>query len=504
MQFSKKKTLLPTVQSCIHDEAGDALGVACAFNPRTRVAVNWKTQLVERAGAARELEDRVSRARGPRVGKGSRANWLRRFGFYCTVALVFLRFSFLAEYIKHLTGKDLYVLYIFGPPALVALLSSGGLRRTFREKGPKIWLGFLVWMCLSVPFSLWRAGSLQALQNYAKTEFVLLLFIVGLTSGWAECRRIMYAIGAATAFMVVVAGYYMRSGAERLSLEWTGSIGNSNDFAAHLLLTLPFLLFVVLKPNTTKLVRLVCVAPLLLGLFEILRTASRGALIALVVTVLFLLLRGSMKQRIAIGATAAVALAAMIAFLPRDTWNRMLSFSSDEASANQGALESSADREQLLEDSIKCTLEHPLLGVGLNQFPNYERAAHGGARWHEPHNSYTQISSECGLPALLLYLAALIWAFRLLARIKRQASGPDKAEIITATYVIGIGVVAYSVAIFFLNFGYAFQFLLVSGLIEAMWRAVRSTSRMRARAALALRCPENLTEAGAAATPGGS
>jgi len=144
------------------------------------------------------------------------------------------------------------------------------------------------------------------------------------------------------------------------------------------------------------------------------------------------------------------------------------------------------------------------LGVGINQFPNYEKAGRVGVRWTDAHNSYTQISSECGLPALFFYIAALIWAFRLLARIKRQASGPHKAEMITATYVIGIGVVAYSVAIFFLNFGYAFQFLLVSGLIETMWRAVRSTNQLRAKVALALSCPENLTASGAAATPGGS
>jgi O-antigen ligase len=151
----------------------------------------------------------------------------------------------------------------------------------------------------------------------------------------------------------------------------------------------------------------------------------------------------------------------------------MLSFSGDQAGADTGALESSAARQRLLEDSIKCTLDHPLLGVGLEQFPNYERAAPGEARWKDSHNSYTQISSECGLPALLFYLAALIWTFRLLARIKQRASGPAKTEMITATYVIGIGVVAYSVAIFFLNFGYAPQFLLVSGLIETMWRVVR-------------------------------
>jgi hypothetical protein len=45
--------------------------------------------------------------------------------------------------------------------------------------------------------------------------------------------------------------------------------------------------------------------------------------------------------------------------------------------------------------------------------------------------------------------------------------------MITAAYVITIGVIAYCTAIFFLNFGYAFQFLVVSALVETMWRVVR-------------------------------
>lgn len=429
--------------------------------PAEVVRAGWDSQrrVAERAATKMEGADR-----------------LRQVGFYCALALIFLRFSFFSEFITYITGKQTYLLYVFGAPALLAFISRGGLRRTFREKGPRIWLGFLIWMCLTIPLSVWRGGSVQSVQNYVKTEFILLLFLVGLATGWEECRKAIYAIGGATAFLVMVAAFYMRTGEERFSLDWTGQIGNANDLAAHLLLTLPFLLFIVLKPNTRKLVRLILLAPLLLGLFEILRTASRGALIALVVTVAFLLLRGSMKQRIAIGATAAIVLAAMITLLPKDTWNRMLSFSNDDSHIDTGALESSDIREHLLQESIKCTIAHPILGVGVGQFGTYEAGGPrnaGHVAWRPTHNSYTEISSECGIPALVLYLAALVWAFRLLSRISKQASGGDKSEMATAAYVISIGLVAYSIAIFFLNFGYAFQFLFVSGLIETMWRVVR-------------------------------
>ena len=59
---------------------------------------------------------------------------------------------------------------------------------------------------------------------------------------------------------------------------------------------------------------------------------------------------------------------------------------------------------------------------------------------------------------------------------RETSSGPDRGEMGAAAYSIKVAILGYSVAIFFLNFGYAFEFLLVSGLIEAIWRVARDNS----------------------------
>jgi O-antigen ligase len=417
------------------------------------------------------------------ASKTEAGNGLRRFGFYCALALIFLRYSFLSDYLTYLTGKETYVLYIFGPPALIAFLAAGGWRRTFGQTGPRLWLAFTAWMFLCVPFSIWRSDALGLSVAYVKTVLIFVLFTVGLTIEWEECRKLIYAIAAAAAANIALGLYYMRPGQERFNLTWTAQIGNPNDFAAHLFLILPFLLFIVLRRESRRFVRLLCLLATGAGLFEILRTGSRGALVAVTVTVAFLLLRGTMKQRIAIGATAVIALAVLITLLPRDTWNRMLSFEAG-AGASQEALQSSDIREHLLQESIRCTLEHPLFGVGIGQFANYEgewaNQEPGHVGWYETHNSYTEIASEAGIPELLIYLAALVWAFRLLGRITKQASGAHKEEMASAAYAITIGVLAYSVAIFFLNFGFAFEFVVVSALVESMWRVVRENATVPA------------------------
>ena len=57
---------------------------------------------------------------------------MRSFAFKCALVIVFLRFSFLPETIAYLTGINTYVLYLFGPPALLGVVACGGLKRAFR------------------------------------------------------------------------------------------------------------------------------------------------------------------------------------------------------------------------------------------------------------------------------------------------------------------------------------------------------------------------------------
>jgi len=64
--------------------------------------------------------------------------------------------------------------------------------------------------------------------------------------------------------------------------------------------------------------------------------------------------------------------------------------------------------------SIQLTFEHPILGVGPGEFMDAEaeEAAVAGkkAMWHFTHNSYTELSSETGLPGLGLSLCRKIVA----------------------------------------------------------------------------------------------
>jgi O-antigen ligase len=286
------------------------------------------------------------------------------------------------------------------------------------------------------------------------------------------------AIAAATLFNLATAHYFVQTttSGDRLALSWEGTIANSNDLAAHLLLVLPFLLFYLIKPGTNTIVRVVAAGALSVGLFTVLHTGSRGALVALIVTVLYVLITGSMKQRVAVAILTPLMALALLSLIPASTWNRLTSFSESDASSAE-AIESTQSREYLFQKSILFTFQRPIFGVGPGQFSSYEGSTEvsQGERgnWHETHNSYTQVSSECGIPALIFYLLALFSTFGLLRKIKKKATEEKQQEIVMAVFCVTIALVAYCTATAFVSFAYRFYLPALSGLVIAIWRAVQ-------------------------------
>ncbi len=401
-----------------------------------------------------------------------------RLAFKCALALLFLRFSYLHETITFLTGINTYVLYIFGPIAFFGIAVSGGVERSLRERIGKYWLAFLAWMAIDIVFSSWPGGSASDFFSYLRTDVCMFLITAGLARTWKDCRQMIGVIALATIVNLGTAHFFMQTtSSDRLALSWGGTIANSNDLAAHLLLAVPFVLFYVIKPKSAPVVRILGVVAVGLGLYQILHTGSRGALVALAVTAVFVLITGSARQRVAVVVGAPVALIALVVLIPSSTWKRLTSFSENE-SASDEALESSAARQYLFRQSLIYTLHHPVFGVGPGQFSSYEGGTmtSQGMRgnWHETHNTYTQVSSECGLPALFFYLGALFSSFGLLVKTRKAAAAAGNEEIATAAFCLLIGMVAYTTATVFVSFAYRFYLPAISGLIVAIWAAVNA------------------------------
>ncbi|MCZ2147312.1 MAG: O-antigen ligase family protein [Bryobacterales bacterium] len=414
-------------------------------------------------------------------------NTLRRLALYAGLGFLFLRVSFVHEVLQYLTGINSHLMYLFGPLAIFGALVTQAVSRTFSWRPGLYWLGFAVWMIAAIPTSSWVGGSLTVVLSYLRTVFPLLLVVGGLAMTWRECRLMIATMGAAALINVICGRIFMSQGDARLELAFAGSIGNSNDFAAHLLFALPMLLIVVMRPNRSMLLRFGALAAVGYGGYLIVATASRGALVGVAAAVLCWMVLGTRNQRIALLFALPVA-ASLIVFDSKGfTLKRITSFTINEDSSEE-AMASRVTREYLLRQSIRLTFHHPLFGVGPDQFINAEGKTGGmaGKRsvWQATHNSFTQISSECGLPALLFYLLAIGSTFRLLYRLLRTARRKRHDEMETIAFCSLISLTGYCVASVFLSLGYSFYLLVMSGLAISLSRIAPAELERMKKAAL--------------------
>jgi O-antigen ligase len=404
-----------------------------------------------------------------------------KLAFAFTLLFIFFRFSFLHELIASKLQIDLHILLIVGALSIFMTLLAGHLLAGVGNRITITWFAFACCMVLATMFSTWRGGSFAILYPYFRTTLILVPLIPAVAQSPKSIAGVLKMVGWA-GLVTIVMGLTMndfRTG--RLELSAADSVANSNDYAAIVILVMPAIAFLTLRSGTRIAMKVVGCAALALGCFLVLSTGSRGALISLGLSILYLLKLGSGKVRVAI--LLGIPLLALIAipFLPAEASARLGTlFSSGNAQEEADA--SKTQRTALLMESLKFTLQHPLLGVGPGTFQEYQagQAAKNGERgmWHETHNTYTQISSECGIPAFLCYFAAIVMTLWICGR-GRKSADRDIREV---SSVLSMMMVSFGVCMFFLAQGYGFGFPVMGGIAVAIDRALK---RERALAPIA-------------------
>jgi O-antigen ligase len=401
----------------------------------------------------------------------------QRLAFRAGLAMIFVRLAGLPDLLATLLHVDTYLLYLVGPPAIIGAIVTGGVARTFRHRAAWMWLGFLVCALVSLPFSSWVGGSVQGFRVYALTSFPLVFVLGGLSAKWPDVRATFVTFGVAGLFFIGVASLLAKKDAEgRLVMSNVSlSVGNSNDLASQLILVLPFILYLSLDRRVPAAIRYLLIVPVGLAFKMILGTASRGALVAIAVAFLFIMFRASVKQKI-VTLVFAGALAACVPFMVNsNALDRLMTLFGDSngsADLQEEANSSAAIRRYLLQKSLLFTMEKPLFGVGMGQFSNYvgkiaKTEGQIGA-WNETHNTFTEVSSECGIPALLFFVAGICSALYSVHRIHSRAKKAGRTDIADAAFCYLLSMISYLVSIVFLANAYRFYLPAMIGLAIAL------------------------------------
>jgi O-antigen ligase len=114
-----------------------------------------------------------------------------------------------------------------------------------------------------------------------------------------------------------------------------------------------------------------------------------------------------------------------------------------------------------------------LFGVGPGQFAVAAAgdAAKNGTRanWLGTHNSYTEIASECGLPAFFLYVAVIVVTLRSNFRIfRRTAHLAEYQDLSALAFCIFSATLVYAICTFFFHIAYSSYLPSIAGMSVAL------------------------------------
>ena len=254
-------------------------------------------------------------------------------------------------------------------------------------------------MLASMPTSFWPGGSVGVfLDIYVKLLliFVLLAATLDRPERLDQLTFLVVVFSGYIALRAVVDGMRGTNLVEggRVAGSVRGIFGNPNDLALNMVVFLPFALVWFFRERAPLLRRGIAGVCALLMLATIVFTRSRGGALGLAAMVMVLAL-GSLRLKPAIAAAtlAAVILAAPLA--PSSFWERMESI----ADAQKDATGSRQARLDLMKEAWTVFIDHPIVGIGLGQFVNYDPTGRREA-WNVTHNALLQVATELGVVGL--------------------------------------------------------------------------------------------------------
>jgi len=321
---------------------------------------------------------------------------------------------------------------IAGVFCLLSFLASVGATRP-KLPPEMIYLILLVTqLWLTVPMSpVWHGGAFQVTLDFSKV--LLIMFVM--TATVTTLSRLRQLLFLQTACVVAVAGVTLIKGQlllGRIMGAINGIYANSNELALTVVFIVPLCLAFLIR--TEGLMRKAAwAAASMLLVYTALLTGSRAGLLALLVSGGICLwefgIRGRRPGLVLLAGGLGLALIVTAGGTVSDRFHAMFN---DEPTteAERAAYASARERQDMFWKALEVTAEHPLFGIGPGNFNSIS------GHWKDQHNSYTQMSSEGGLPAFVFYLLILWCAFANL-RATRSLADPDSEETLFAMALRG-------------------------------------------------------------------
>ena len=337
---------------------------------------------------------------------------------------------------------------------------------------------FFLWMTCTSLSALEPQLVWEGWEAVMKTFLMILMTIVVIRSE-KDIKALALVLALALGFYGAKGGVFtiLSGGVNRVHGPTGTNIADNNDLALALLISIPMIWYMRTHVST-RLLQITLTCTLLLTIFAVIGTYSRGALLAGAVMLLFLWVKSSHKMQV--GILALMALPIALVFMPEKWVERMATISEYDSDA------SALGRLNAWEFSINLAIDR-FMGGGFNVFtPNmFHIYAPNPLDFHVAHSIYFRVLGEHGFVGLGLFVLLIIMVWRTANKIIRLCK--NNLELKWASdlaRMAQVSIIGYAVGGAFLSLSYFDFFYYIIALICLLEKKISyndSSSMVRLR-----------------------
>jgi len=417
----------------------------------------------------------VTRKKAPELARS--VSPLQAVGFAALLLFLYISSGRITDYVLW----QYHIPFVASMAALVVAVINRSLLDGFLTKIGWMFAGFTIWMLLTIPTSTWRGGSIELVKETWSKSLAAFVITAALIFTSKHVVRSIHVLawGFLTAAILGFPFGVEKDGRFYLS---QGGYTGANEYASAMVQGVIAWMFLVQDRSSAIWWRVLGLLPLIPIVIILSRTGSRAAFVSLIVVMIWMFWRQTAQGKVVFLIIAGVGLVGAASIMSSTTRYRLLSFfqpvvneqmTSEEEDQMTSAVASTQSRLDLLRRSIEFTIRNPVFGVGPGQFAV---ADDGVARdegkkrgnWQGTHNTYTQISSEMGIPGLAFYLGIMWFCWTGLRRIRKRVkdlTGPYKERWLLTAFTLQLFLIQFAVFFCFAHIAYDPTFPLLAAIM---------------------------------------
>lgn len=331
---------------------------------------------------------------------------------------------------------------------------------------------FFALVVLSFSYSIWRGASYHFITG-ALPILVLIYIGVAKTLGDIKDLRTFVYVVMFSAVLFTIEGLTSDWG-ERVEVE--SHFFDQNELALFLCCILPFMLAEA-SLASRKWLKLALVGACFGAILVMILTQSRGGFLALSAVILTMILfRGfrldtkpaDFKIRVRRAFVLCVAAILVLAIAPDSAKDRLMTVT--DISNDYNMVSKNEGRIAVWSRGLSYLKSHPW-GGGVSSYPKIDLL--GGGQFRPPHNAFVQVAVEIGVIGFIVYIICFRRAISALrgvstgleARSREFKASRDALYLYAYSQALMLSLIAFSIAGFFLSYGYSVILFLLFGLI---------------------------------------